>query len=371
MRKFSNKLLLVGILCDLILVMCLSLVLLAVTGCSNGGTTDIDSTSSKNSVKGSSNALSKYDAFEVYSSMSARDFDREYYREYSTVSRDRNKFKDKVIEVYGLISLHHFSAGFQRVVLVSDESDDGYVSCLFEDNKYYDKTTKEYKELMNLEEGQTLRVRGRCETNSKIATLRDCEIVSLDSVENTVQTEVSGDFVIDQTGMLTKYTGKGGKVVIPERVKIIGDNVFLKNSQITSVAFPKGLKIIGVAAFMNNINLKTVTISDNVTTVGKGAFSGCTGLENVTLSKKNTYFGQGAFYECTSLENITLPSSLTDIPDSMFDGCTNLKNATIPDTVTSIGQFAFQGCPSLIITCSKNSFAEKYAKANGIPVKIL
>lgn len=356
---------------DLVLFICLSLVLLAVTGCSNGGTTDIDSTSSKNSVKGSSNALSKYDAFEVYSSMSARDFDREYYREYSTVSRDRNKFKDKVIEVHGLISLHVLEAGIHRVVLVSDESDDEAVHCYFEDDKYYDKTSKEYNELMNLKEGQTLTVRGRCERIGQSATLSDCEIVSLDSIENTVQPEESGDFVIDQTGTLTKYTGKGGKVVIPERVKIIGDNVFLKNSEITSVAFPKGLKIIGVAAFMNNINLKTVTIPDNVTSVGKGAFSGCTGLKNVTLSNKITYFGQGAFYECTSLENITLPTGLSDIPDSMFDGCTNLKNVTIPDTVTSIGQFAFQGCPSLTITCSKNSFAEKYAKANGIPVKIL
>ncbi|OLN31734.1 sigma-70 family RNA polymerase sigma factor [Desulfosporosinus metallidurans] len=187
----------------------------------------------------------------------------------------------------------------------------------------------------------------------------------------TFDSKSNSDFVIDQTRMLTKYTGKGGSVVIPDGINSIDNNVFLGLSDLTSITLPNSIKTIGVAAFMNCTNLKTTTIPNSVTDIGKGAFMGCTSLRKVTISNNVTYFGAGAFYKCTSLESITIPSSLTNIPDSMFGGCTNLKNITIPNSVTSIEQGAFAGCTSLIINCYKNSYAERYANTNGISVNIL
>ena len=66
------------------------------------------------------------------------------------------------------------------------------------------------------------------------------------------------DFIIEN-GVLSKYTGPGGDVVIPEGVTGIGYEAF-QWSGLTSISLP-----------------------DSVTDVDFGAFSYCTALSNVTL----------------------------------------------------------------------------------------
>ena len=56
------------------------------------------------------------------------------------------------------------------------------------------------------------------------------------------------DFVIEN-GVLKKYKGQGGDVVIPEGVTSIGFWAFSDCSSLASVVIPEGVTSIGAAAF--------------------------------------------------------------------------------------------------------------------------
>lgn len=79
--------------------------------------------------------------------------------------------------------------------------------------------------------------------------------------------------------------------------------------------------------------------------------------------------GNHAFSECTSLISVTIPYSVKNIGEFAFYGCSNLEKVTIPKSVSEIGYDAFYNCPKLTIYGESGSYAEQYAKENGIPFK--
>lgn len=133
----------------------------------------------------------------------------------------------------------------------------------------------------------------------------------------------SSDFTIKR-GVLSRYKGSGGDVVIPDSVTIIGRG-----------------------AFQDCTGLTSVTIPDSVTQIGDYAFEGCTGLTSVTIPNSVSYIGLSAFQDCTGLTSVTIPDSVTEIDWSVFQSCHNLASVTIPASVTSIGLCAFWFCTNL------------------------
>ena len=105
------------------------------------------------------------------------------------------------------------------------------------------------------------------------------------------------DFIIEG-GVLTKYKGKGGDVVIPDGVTSIEDY-----------------------AFDGYTGLTSITISNGVTSIGNCAFRGCTGLTSITIPDGVTSIGEYVFSDCIGLTSITIPDSVTSIVCGAFDGC--------------------------------------------------
>ena len=178
-------------------------------------------------------------------------------------------------------------------------------------------------------------------------------------------TASSDDFVIEN-GVLTKYTGKGGSVIIPDSVTSIGEKAFKECESLTDVTIPDSVKSIGSAAFEKCTSLTGVTIPNSVTSIGDDAFWGCKNLTRIFISKRVTSIGNGAFSGCSSLadqkgfvivrgvlygyfgkdSNVVVPSSVTRISDWAFSGC-RMASITIPDSVVSIGEHAFMACAKL------------------------
>ena len=91
------------------------------------------------------------------------------------------------------------------------------------------------------------------------------------------------DFTIEN-GVLTKYNGPGGDVVIPDGVTSIGSYAFNNCTGMTSVTIPNSVTEIGDDAFWGCTSLTSVVIPNSVTSIGSDAFIGCTNLARVTAS---------------------------------------------------------------------------------------
>ena len=165
----------------------------------------------------------------------------------------------------------------------------------------------------------------------------------LEAVEAAAASD--SDFVIED-GVLTKYNGAGGDVIIPDGVTSIGSHAFYWCTSLTNVTIPGSVTSIGEYAFDDCFALTSVTIPGSVTTIGYAAFSSC-GLTSVTIPGSVTSIGDYAFAVCKSLTSVTIPGSITSISSYTFAGCSSLTDVTIPDSVTTIGEAAFARCTSL------------------------
>lgn len=133
----------------------------------------------------------------------------------------------------------------------------------------------------------------------------------------------SADFVV-HGGVLEKYNGAAMEVVIPNSVKIIGDQAFYNCKGITSVVIP-----------------------DSVKEIGRYAFNNCAELESVTMANSVQKIGYCAFRDCRSLTALTIPDSVREIDNDAFAGCSALTAIVIPASVQQIGIEAFYNCKSL------------------------
>ena len=154
------------------------------------------------------------------------------------------------------------------------------------------------------------------------------------------------DFEIEN-GVLKKYKGKGGDVVIPSGVTRIEYYAFDDCDSLTSIEIPDSVTSIGYSAFSSCNSLTSINIPNSVTSIGNSAFSYCAGLTSIKIPNSVTRIEDYAFQGCESLTSIKIPNSVTSIGVMAFDGCESLTSIEIPNSVTRIEDYAFQGCESL------------------------
>lgn len=81
-----------------------------------------------------------------------------------------------------------------------------------------------------------------------------------------------------------------------------------------------------------------------------------------------TGIGDSAFENCVFLEELELPYTVTKLGRNIVNGCTGLQELIIHDSVTVIEAGNFKsGVPELLLYVDPESYAEEYARENGIP----
>ena len=153
----------------------------------------------------------------------------------------------------------------------------------------------------------------------------------------------ASDFVIEN-GVLKKYVGPGGDVIITDGVVSIGEYAFYGCESLKSIVIPEGITSIEDYAFYRCELLASIVIPNGVASIGIYAFSGCKSLTSIVIPNGVTSIGVAAFSGCRSLTSIIIPNGVTSIGGSAFSECESLKSIVIPDGVTSIGNYAFYGC---------------------------
>lgn len=171
--------------------------------------------------------------------------------------------------------------------------------------------------------------------------------------EGSEPISAGADFIVEGS-VLVKYVGRGGEVVVPERITEIAPQAFC-DALVRAVDLPSSLERIGWSAFEGCCLLEGIDVPDGVTSIGSEAFSGCTSLESVRLPRGLTLIEDGTFEGCSSLEHIAIPEGVARLGWGAFSGCDSLESASLPSTINFIEDVedAFCMCMSLerVSTC--------------------
>jgi uncharacterized protein YjdB len=181
------------------------------------------------------------------------------------------------------------------------------------------------------------------------------------------------DFTI-VNGLLIKYNGAGGDVVIPEGVVRVMNEVFVQNTSITSIYFPKTVEYVGNGedALVGCTNLSSLTFSNTtkffntdlnehpsikelniynggIDTIVRNCFySGVVGnstVERINIGEAITNIDAFSFKEYSALKQIKFPNSLKVVDQDAFKGCASLEAVVFPNGIETIE--GFSGCTSL------------------------
>ncbi len=231
--------------------------------------------------------------------------------------------------------------------------------------------------------------------------------------------------------IITEYTGKETKVIIPETlgglpVVSISGAAFAENENLTYVKLPSTLIAISGKAFnmcssLNAIDIDpantTFTVIDGVLyrrdtdeksdtygeiktltlcPTGKGghftipygiksiapyAFDHCYNLTSVDMYNTVTDMGTNAFSYCWNLKNIRLSDNLYALGKEALAHCPSLKKIDLPSSLISIGTDAVLGTIDSDgnkvyyfidgISCTINSYAHKYLIEQALPQNII
>ena len=132
-------------------------------------------------------------------------------------------------------------------------------------------------------------------------------------------------FKISPDGILIKYEGSDSDIVVPDNVRVIGDDAFRKNAFVQKVSLPGSLRHIDSFAFEKCYNLHTVSFcgeSRNLE-IAPYAFANCISLKNIALHGV-VKISEGAFLNCQKLRSVAIPEH-TIVEGASFVGC-NLDN---------------------------------------------
>lgn len=178
----------------------------------------------------------------------------------------------------------------------------------------------------------------------------------------------ASDFVIEK-GVLEKYNGKDGNVVIPDGVTSIGEYAFYASS-LTGITIPNSVTSIDRYVFFCCRSLTSITIPDSVMSIGVAAFEGCKSLTSITIPDSVLRIGSDAFAGCNSLESISIPDSVTFIGNRAFSNCSSLTQVSFPHSNCKIGTGLFgKRLPVGLIPCVKDLYM--YFKDSDLKIYVL
>ena len=167
----------------------------------------------------------------------------------------------------------------------------------------------------------------------------------------------SGDFTIDENGVLTKYTGSDAVVTVPDGVTAIGKEAFYAKSAITEIHLPTGITSIGDSAFRSCTGLTELHLPTGITSIGANAFRSCTGLTEIVVPDSVETIGDNAFYDCSGLTSLRLSQGLKTLGTNVFLSCNSLTEVEIPAGVESVGNYIASN--TLRLRCAVGSSAAK------------
>lgn len=96
-----------------------------------------------------------------------------------------------------------------------------------------------------------------------------------------------------------------GDITVPDKVKYVGDSLFVRRVGLLSVRLPDTLEGIGEVAFSGCGQLRSIEFGNGLKTIGSMAFMGCKSLTSVSFPATLNFIGYLAFGQCEELVSAT------------------------------------------------------------------
>ena len=142
--------------------------------------------------------------------------------------------------------------------------------------------------------------------------------------------------------------------VIPQSVRIIGQQAFYGIASINRITLPTALAEIHEFAFQNCTGLHSVHIPDRVNFIGDNPFAGCRSLDTITVDSANTHFDSRSSCQAIIRKNnlslvsgcrsTVIPAGIHRILPYAFKDIDGLQRIVLPDNVITLGAETFAGC---------------------------
>lgn len=179
------------------------------------------------------------------------------------------------------------------------------------------------------------------------------EGVDIEVVDRKVVNLLKHDYTTEE---YSQYSA----IAFPEGITGIAFSEENKSLKANKVIFPKSLRTIG-ESFANSVNFdEQGNIEEDTVKIKVKEY-----VLNEGIEELENY----AFADNVYLEQINIPNTLTKIGRGALQYCENLNKIIIPTAVTDIGAYNFMtyGDKKTTIHSYAGSYAETYAKENGIP----
>ena len=214
--------------------------------------------------------------------------------------------------------------------------------------------------------------------------LVDIQASALSFSDLVPQINIPNSVVSIGEGAMATTTVKS--LYLPASVASIGDGAFAHNHCLQSIEVDPSNPIFCVVnhslirrmqkrellRFASDEQKIHYTVPSGITSLGCRAFSSCNNLASITMDDEVHHVGEGAFMNCELLGSLRLSRGLWDIDDRAFWGCSSLAAIEIPPSVNSMGRDVFYECsPDLVLTVTEGSYAERWARENGVAYKTL
>lgn len=174
---------------------------------------------------------------------------------------------------------------------------------------------------------------------------------------------------------------------------VIGKTLYKYIGTDETYEIPDGIEYISGRAFSGNDTVSTLVIGDIVKYICSNAFYGCEKLENITFGNAIERIGENAFFgtkwlaskpggvvyvndiavlykgEMQEYARVEIQEGTRIVESGIFRDRRNLYSLVIPESVELIGDDALAGCLNVTVYAKSESYAEKYALDNSIPVR--
>lgn len=158
---------------------------------------------------------------------------------------------------------------------------------------------------------------------------------------------------------------------IPQGISVIPNRAF-EMSLVEDVVLPSRVKCLGDYCFKNCRELTRIVIPHNVEYLGKECFMKCYELKEIQLDVNGSLYDirEGCFKGCKSLEEFIIPHRVEQIGIECFSGCSTLRRVVL-NNVKCIGKWTFKNCSNLFSIDLPDGIKVKGDPFDNTPYKIL